>query len=208
MDGLFDEHVSAVPSGGQADPENDGEAAAPVDTAGSASVAQMIGVVEAGLARIESALESRHALDRFREAQVDRLHAELQDHRNDLVGKAVHPVFQSMIRLHDDFGKVLDALGKEEPGALTVDRVVGLLRGFRDDVELALDQHGVTTFRSLTEEFDPRRQTVVRKIETEKPDAVGRVADSVNPGFESADAVLKKERVAVFVAARYSAPEG
>lgn len=205
MDGLFDEQVISVPASDPPRAEQDGEAAVAGAAEADDATARIAGIVEAGVARIEGALESKHALDCFREAQVDRLHAELQDHRNDLVGKAVRPVFRSMIRLHDDVGKVLDALGRDEPEALSAERMLGLLRGFRDDVETALDQHGVTTFRLPTEEFDPRRQTVARTIETDEPARVGHIAGRVNPGFESGDAVLQKERVAVYVAMRSSA---
>lgn len=208
MDGLFDEQVI---SGSASDPpggEHDSEAAVPSAAEADDTATRVAGIVEAGVARIEGVLESKHALDCFREAQVDRLHAELQDYRNDLVGKVVRPVFRSMIRLHDDIGKVLDALGRDELEALSAERMLGLLRGFRDDIEIALDQHGVTTFRLPTEEFDPRRQTVARTIKTDEPARVGHIAGRVNPGFESGDAVLQKERVAVYVAMGSSSTAG
>jgi molecular chaperone GrpE (heat shock protein) len=155
-------------------------------------------VVAEGLDRIIRLIEERQALDRFRENQVEKLHAELQGYKADLVSRAVRPVLQSLIRLHDDMGKVLQALGREDRAALTPEPLIGLLKGFQEDVELALDRNGVKSFRAEVEEFDPRRQTVVRTEKTDDPAQVGRLVERVRPGFEQAEVILEKERVAVY----------
>jgi molecular chaperone GrpE len=148
--------------------------------------------------RILEAFEQKLAFDETKEKQIDRLHGELQGYRTDLVGRTVKPVLLSLIRLHDDFGKVLDALDREDPAKLTSERLLKLLKGFRDDVELALNHNGVQAFTVETEIFDPRRQRALRAVETTEQGQVGHLAARLRPGFEQGEAILERERVAVF----------
>ena len=165
-------------------------------------------IVAEGIEYVRKLVEERYALDRFREGQVDKLHAELQGYKSDLIAKAVRPVLQSLIRLHDDLGKVVCALRQEDPSALTHERLLKLLGGFREDVEMALDHNGVSTFGTGAEEFDPRRQKVVRTVETSEQALVGRLAARVRPGFEQGETILEKERVAVYVLSSPVASDG
>lgn len=146
-----------------------------------------------------NAFESKIAFDLTKEKQIDRLHAELQGHRSDLVGRAIRPVFQSLVRLYDDFDKVLEALQAEDQAKLTAERLLGLLKGFRDDVELALEHNGVTAFRTDEEKFDPIRQRVARTIKTADESLIGLIAARVRPGFEGGGAIIERERVAVYI---------
>jgi molecular chaperone GrpE len=157
--------------------------------------------------RILQAFEQKLAFDASKEKQIDRLHEELQGHRSDLVSKAVRPVLQSMIRLHDDFGKVLDALEREDPAQVAPRRMFEILKGFRDDVELALGHNGVNVYRTDTDVFDPRRQKVLRKVDTAEPAQVGQLAARMRPGFEYGESILEKERVAVYAMPQVGPPD-
>ncbi|MGC2776843.1 MAG: nucleotide exchange factor GrpE [Bradyrhizobium sp.] len=148
--------------------------------------------------RILDAFEQKLAFDASKEKQIGRLHEELQGYRSDLVAKCVRPVLQSLIRLHDDVGKVLDSLALEDPSRVTADRLLGLLKGFHQDIELALGHNGVTAYRNESDTFDPRRQRVLRTVNANDQSQVGQVAARVRPGFEHGDTIIEKERVAVF----------
>lgn len=150
--------------------------------------------------RLLRAWDEREARDRFREKQIDRLHDELQGYKSDLVAKAIRPALQSLIRLHDDVGKVSEALQREDPAKLTAPRLLQILDGFRDDVLIALEQNGVTAFREADDKFNPLRQKSLKTIPGE-PESVGRIAQRNRPGFERGDTILEKERVTVYVAA-------
>lgn len=156
-------------------------------------------VVDNAIARVMNLLDEKHALDRFREAQIDRLHGELQGYKSDLVGRAVRPVLMSLVRLHDDLSKMIDLLAAEDPGRLTPERLAKLLEEFREDVELALDRNGVTSVRTAVSTFDSRRHKIVLTIETPDPEQVGQIAASLRPGFEHGGTLIEKERVVVRV---------
>ncbi len=154
-----------------------------------------------GVAELLQEIREKAAIDRFREEQIDRLHAELQTYKSDLVSKQARLLIQGIVRLHDDLGRSVTALRQRPPEELTPERLFRQLADFQDDIELLLGQHGVERFEAPGEEFDPRRQTVARTAATDDPCHVGRVAERVRPGFEQGETILQKERVAVYVAA-------
>jgi molecular chaperone GrpE (heat shock protein) len=163
-------------------------------------------LLQENAAAVLSALKRKHALDTFRERQIDRLHRELQEHRNDLAARIAQPLAGGLIRLHDDLGRMLDTLEGADPARLTPERFVRTVRGIRDDVEVVLSQNGIQGYREAGEEFDPRRQTALRTTPTDDPTRVGRTAERLRPGFERGDRVLQKERVSVFVGPRETQP--
>lgn len=160
--------------------------------------------VDRGLADLRQAFDDRLAYDQAKEAQISRLHDEVQKHRQDLLGRAKRPLLNGLVRLHDDLGKVVGALEQRPEEELTPQRFFAALAGFADDLELLLAQHGVEPFRLPGDEFDPRRQTALRTEVTENPQKAGAIAARLRPGFVEGEALLYKERVAVYVAARRS----
>ncbi len=166
--------------------------------------------LEAGFEALQRLFADKLAYDQFKEQQVDRLHAELQSHKSDLLLRAQQPLLRGLIRLHDDLGRLADGLAERTAEELTRERFQGYLAGLRDDVETLLEQHGVRPFEAAGEGFDGRRQTVARTVPAEHGARVGRVAERLRPGFELGDFLLQKERVAVFVAApnQGEQPEG
>ncbi|HEX4955377.1 MAG TPA: nucleotide exchange factor GrpE [Thermoanaerobaculia bacterium] len=157
--------------------------------------------LEDGFETLERLFADKLAYDQFKEQQIDRLHAELQAHKGDLLLRAQQPLLRGLIRLHDDLGRLADALAERAGEELTRERFQSYLAGFRDDVETLLDQHGVTRFEAPGESFDGRRQLAARTCQTAEPALVGQLAERLRPGFELGDSLLQKERVAVFVAA-------
>ena len=58
---------------------------------------------------IQTTLEREAAPRRRRERVIDRLHAELQEYKQDLLLKVQRPIFIDLIQLHDDIGKMIEA---------------------------------------------------------------------------------------------------
>lgn len=171
------------------------------DLSSAEALARLEAAVADGFADVLREVREKAAVDRFREEQVDRLHAELQTYKNDLVSKQARLLIQGIIRLHDDLGKAVAALRQKPPEELTPETLFRQLADFQDDLELLLGQHGVERFQTLGEELDPRRQTVARTVPTDDPGRAGRIAERVRPGFEQGETLLQKERVAVWVSA-------
>jgi len=180
----------------------DGEPSEPtVQATLEARLERLEASLASGLASILEAFEGKLAYDRHKDQQIDRLHDELQEHKKDLLARTTRPWVHGLIRLHDDLGRTTDALAEKPPEELTAERFFKTLAGFGEDLVLLLERNGVHPFEAPGEDFDPRRQTTVRRVETDDLERVGRIAERVRPGFEQGTVVVQKERVAVYVAA-------
>lgn len=155
-------------------------------------------VVEERFASLERRLEERFRADTAKDRQIDRLHAELQEQKKDLLARAVRPVLSRVMRLHGTVSRTVEGFRDGPPEELNPERLLGALEGFGDDLELLLADHGVGTFEHPGTTFDPHRQTAVLLVDTEDAAEVGEIARRVGPGFELGDAILQKERVAVY----------
>lgn len=143
-----------------------------------------------------------HAFDRevraeaTREKIVDRLHAELQDYKQDLVLSLLKPVFLDLIQLHDDVGKMaVDPKGAADSEAPAV---ADLLANVQQGIEDILYRQGVESFRSDQEEFDARRQRAITTVPTEDPALARRIAGRHRRGFAAGEKVIRPEVVSVF----------
>jgi len=158
------------------------------------------------LDRLEAKFDVKIRTDGAREAIVDRLHAELQEHRADMLLKVLKPVLLDLITLHDDLGKIL-ALAAT-PDSDLEKRLLYQLGGLRKDVEDILYRQGVELFTCPGNDFDPRRQRASRTLSAPHPDLEGKVAERLRTGFAVGDKVLRPELVAVLVKPQSPNPVG
>jgi molecular chaperone GrpE len=163
--------------------------------------------VEEGPQTLLKAFESKLAFDQHKEKQIDSLHAELQEHKRDLLARATRPLLSGLVRLHDSLGRMPEDLRGESPEELTPERFFGILEDFQDDVEIVLEDNGVSLFLEPCERFEPRRQTSRRTVETIDESRVGTIAHRARPGFEQEGTLLQKERVDVYVRAQPASEE-
>ncbi len=166
--------------------------------ASSESLTRLESVIGASVERILDAFERKLAYDATKQLQVDRLHAELQEHRAGLVNRVARPLVNGMIRLHDGIGKLVASLRTKSADDLTPARFFALLEGLQGDIEILLDQNGIVTYREPSGAFDPRRQRAIKTVVTHDPQLGGYVAEVVRPGFEQGNEILEKERVVVY----------
>jgi molecular chaperone GrpE len=153
-----------------------------------------------GFAELLQQLRDKLTYDRFKEDQIARLHEELQSYKSDLISKPARQLLQGLIRLHDDLGKMTTMLRQKPAEELTPERFFQQFADFQDDLELFLGQNGVEPFQTPGDVFDPRRQTAIRTVPADDPAQVGQIAERLRPGFHQGEALLQKERVAVYVA--------
>ncbi len=194
--------AETIPPSGDAGADHAAESAAapPPAEHPSDNLVGLRAAVDAGVATVLSALGERLALDRSRDALIDKLHGELQGYKSDLLGQATKPLKNGLIRLHDDLGKTLEHYRKEGLTQLTPERAVALLENFQTQVEIVLDDGGVTAFREDGDRFQARRQRALRVVPTDDAALVGAIAERIRPGFEEGATLHEKERVAVYAA--------
>nr|VFK28942.1 MAG: molecular chaperone GrpE [Candidatus Kentron sp. MB]VFK33413.1 MAG: molecular chaperone GrpE [Candidatus Kentron sp. MB]VFK76155.1 MAG: molecular chaperone GrpE [Candidatus Kentron sp. MB] len=153
-----------------------------------------------GIEQILQQFEAKIKYDARKQEQIDALHAQLQEYKSDLLTKALRPVFNAMIRLHDDAGKTLQALHEKALDELPPERFFKIMEDFLDDIERLLQDHGVESFRDQEPEhpFNGGRQQVAGFVDTPNPDLKGKVAECLRPGFEYGNILLRKEKVKAY----------
>ncbi|GAC1472230.1 MAG: hypothetical protein NVSMB9_19240 [Isosphaeraceae bacterium] len=134
-----------------------------------------------------------------REKVVDRLHAELQEYKQDLLLRTLRPVFIDLIQLHDDIGKLAgtSATEEEEKTPEMLQRVE-LIENVQQGIEDILYRQGVEPFQVEGDAFDPRRQRAVATQATDDPALVKTVAARHRKGFQAGDKLIRPEVVSVY----------
>ncbi|WP_169980425.1 nucleotide exchange factor GrpE [Tautonia rosea] len=146
--------------------------------------------------RLQAVMDREFRAESSREKVVDRLHAELQEYKNDLLLKITKPIFIDLIQLHDDLGKMADAIGGADN--------TQVLRDVQQGLEDILYRQGVEPFGTEDETFDPRRQRAVSTVPTDDPGQAKRIAVRLRPGFSMGEKVIRPELVSVYALNRSS----
>ncbi len=134
-----------------------------------------------------------------RERIVDRLHAELQEYKQDMLLGVMKPVFLDLIQLHDDIGKMVAAQGTSIPEDNTLARqLLDTLSGYQQAIEDILYRQGVEPFSLEGETFDPRKQRAATTVATDDPSLAKTIAARQRKGFQSGERVLRPEVVSVY----------
>src|SRR5262249_37468168 len=128
-----------------------------------------------------------------RERVIDRLHAELQEYKQDLLLKVQRPIFVDLIQLHDDVGKVIEARTASDAGTEQTEAVRPILTSIQTAIEDILYRQGVEPFALDGNEFDPRKQRVISTQSTEEPALNKTVAARLRKGFIAGDKLIRPE---------------
>jgi len=142
--------------------------------------------------------EREQRAEAARERVVDRLHAELQDYKQDLLLKVQRPIFIDLIQLHDDIGKMIEARPTDEAGSHGVGDLRGILESIQTAIEDILYRQGVEPFVREGNDFDPRRQRAVSAVPTAEPAMSKTVAARLRRGFQAGEKVIRPEIVTVY----------
>ena len=121
------------------------------------------------MAALQTLLERELRAETTREKVVDRLHAELQEYKQDLLLNVLRPVFVDLIQLHDDVGKMAVSLAEMASESLDSTRIHALFGGIQQGIEDILYRQGVEPFTHHEEQFDAKRQRAVSTVPTTDP---------------------------------------
>jgi molecular chaperone GrpE len=143
---------------------------------------------------LQTLFEREIRAEATREKVVDRLHAELQEYKQDLLLNVLRPVFVDLIQLHDDIGKMI-AVQTEADGE--VRRLLDTMAGFQQGIEDILYRQGVEPFVQEGDAFDPRRQRAVATVPTDDPLLNKTIAVRHRKGFQAGEKIIRPEIVSV-----------
>lgn len=146
---------------------------------------------------IQTILERETRAEATRERVVDRLHAELQEYKQDLLLKVQRPIFVDLIQLHDDIGKMIEARTGADGDSDRRAAIRGVLESIQVAIEDILYRQGVEPFTAEGDAFDPRRQRAVATVATDDPSRNKSIAARLRKGFQAGDKLIRPELVSV-----------
>jgi molecular chaperone GrpE len=151
---------------------------------------------------LQTLFEREIRAEATREKVVDRLHAELQEYKQDLLLNVLRPVFVDLIQLHDDIGKMVAAQPAGVEGE--VRRLLEIMQGYQQGIEDILYRQGVEPYLQDGDAFDPRRQRAVATVPTDDPGRVKTIAVRHRKGFQTqgGERVIRPEIVSVYALKR------
>ena len=161
-----------------------------------AAIGQIHSRLDQRLETLQALFEREIRAEATRERIVDRLHAELQEYKQDLLLKVQRPIFIDLIQLHDDIGKMIDAQPAEDP-----DRAASVPRA--RSTRSAPPSRTSCTARVLSRSaWRARNSTLADSVPSARcrpriPERNKTIAVRLRPGFQAGDKLIRPEIVSV-----------
>jgi molecular chaperone GrpE len=137
--------------------------------------------------------------DAFKDKLIDSLHQELQSFKTDLIKKHVQSMVVDVIKIIDDIRKLSEHYQSIKPEDLEPAKLLQILDRIPGDLEDIFFYQGVKPFTCSGNDFDASRQRVLKRVITSDASLENKVAESLKPGYEWGDKVIRPEIVAVYI---------
>lgn len=168
--------------------------AKPLTIADTHQVLELLGHMSQGIQALDERFRKRIQYDEGKEKTTDRLHAELQEYKNDLYGNMLRPLLYDIAEVMDDIRKASNRYrqGEDSSGTLVVEDVLELL-------EIILEKYDVERYASEPGvKFESRRHRMIKTVPGDSLEQNGLVAESLGPGYLFRGKALYAEKVYVY----------
>ena len=149
------------------------------------------------LDRLEKHFEGKLKYDQHKEQTIDKLHHELQQYKDDLIGKLLKPVFMDIIEVIDDLHKILRSLAQK--GALdNPEKLLKVLKEIPEDLEDKLYRHGVEVMDLESNVFNPTYQKILKVVLTPEANLDKTINEKLKKGYQLEGKLIRHEMITVF----------
>ena len=156
--------------------------------------------VQEGVDKLLERFDEKLLHDEARTNEIKRLNAELAKHQPDAKWSIARPFVEQMIRHLDEIQRFVQ-MYEEGRRDTTAEDFVDALGWLRENIELVLEEHGITAYRPRVDKdlFDGRRHSVVGDpVPTTNARLSRVIKQCVRPGFERADKVVVRAAVRIY----------
>jgi len=147
---------------------------------------------------LASGFESKIKYDEHKNKIIDDLHQALQEYREGLIKKYLHRIVIDVIKIVDDMRKFA-AHYDNQPHTEETDNFLQYMENITSDMEDLFSWEGVVPFTCEGDVFDPTRQRIVDKVETDDPAKDKTIAQRLRPGYEWDGKVIRPEMISAFI---------
>lgn len=171
----------------------------PAAGAGDGTLHDKVLRVQEGVDKLLERFDEKLLHDEARTNEIKRLNTELAKHQPDARWNTARPFVEQMIRHLDGIQRFVQTYeGRRDT---TAKEFVEALEWLHEDIELSLEEHGVTSYRPEAgkDPFDGRRHSVVGDpVPTTDPSLSRVIERCVRPGFERASKVVARAAVRIY----------
>ena len=147
---------------------------------------------------LASDFESKIKYDEHKNKIIDDLHHALQEYREGLIKKYLRRIVIDVIKIVDDMRKFASHYNNQ-PHSEETDKFLQYIKNITSDMEDLFSWEGVVPFTCEGDEFDPTRQRIVDKVETDDPAKDKTIAHRLRPGYEWDGKVIRPEMISAFI---------
>lgn len=143
---------------------------------------------------LKKEFKSKIKYDEQKEKTITKLHDELQIYKRDLYKKLLLPMINDVIqftnRAEKDFEFLADA---------NREKLFERMYDFLDDLRDVLYRQGVEAYKLEGDVFDPKKQKILKTIETNSKELDKKVANHKTYGYEWEGKIIKPEGIDIYV---------
>lgn len=163
------------------------------------NIAEIMDKINQSIQEVKEEFDSKVKYDKHKDKIIDELHEELQEYKDDIIHKLLRPVITDIIYTIDNNNKTVQALKEKDISEIDPQKLIGIIEGQSEDLEDILYRQGVEEFTYVMPEFDPKKQKIIKTIETDDKEKDRTIVRSVKKGYMFENRVIRHELVEVFV---------
>ena len=152
---------------------------------------------------LSEAFAGKLRYDAAKQVIIDRQYAELESFKRAEFAKLSNAIIMDVIDEIDSAEKGTRYFAEQECTPENYEKLKKMLMGTAESLVDLLERNDVYSYRSEPgSAFDAKRQRVLRVVPTEDAAADRTIQESLRPGFERENRVLRPEMVAVYALRR------
>ena len=150
------------------------------------------------LINLSNHFESKLKYDKHKDEIIDKLHAENQSYKNDLLKKTVMPFVNEVIFLIDDYSKLYRTYSETNISEIDTAKLLKQFSNISEDLEELLNKNGIEAFSVENETVDFSKQKVIKTIPTSEQEKDKTVCERLKKGFMMDGKMIRQEWISCY----------
>ncbi len=148
------------------------------------------------LKRLNKQFSSKLKYDEQKDRTIEQLHSELQKYKQDLYKKMLLPMVNDLIHFIEREERDINFLATNPPSS---EKLLERFFDLFDDMRDILYNQGIDPYKEIDDIFNPKRQKILKKIETGDLEKDKKVANHKTWGYEWEGKIIKAEGVDLYI---------
>lgn len=142
--------------------------------------------------------ESKLKYDKHKDAIIDKLHAENQSYKNDLLKKTVMPFVNEIIFLIDAYSTLHRKHSETDISEIDTAKLLKQFGDIPNDLEELLNKNGIESFSVENETTDFSKQKIIKTVPTSQQEKDKTVCERFKKGFMMDGKIIRQEWISCY----------